>query len=207
VYSKCPELREVGSKKEYSNYLEKVFPDSQIKDVVYHDTDNDFDIFDKDKMGSFDSGTLGSGFYFSARPGGFYPNAKYKKSVILDAKNIALTKNTIIDFGEPESKDDRYTENIKIFDVGKMQRSLDETELNKKLIDKVKYLSGKVVTEKELSKLIANSYKELGYDGIKSEGTTAFGGEEEFVVFELGQIHILGSKKDIDNFKVFVKER
>jgi len=42
-----PELASVGTPEQYSAYLDSIFPESKVKDVVYHGTNKKFDKFDK----------------------------------------------------------------------------------------------------------------------------------------------------------------
>ena len=57
---------------QYSQYLDSIFPDSQVKDIVYHGSRNadKFDNFDDNLIGELDSGFFGRGIYFS-------PDVKY----------------------------------------------------------------------------------------------------------------------------------
>jgi hypothetical protein len=66
VFDKNPELSKIGTKEQYSNYINTIFPDSVVKDIVYHGTYANFnDEFDKSQLGS----TTGSGSYTSKRTG------------------------------------------------------------------------------------------------------------------------------------------
>src|SRR5690606_18504262 len=40
LFKENPELANIGTKQQYSQYLESVFPDSKVKDIVYHGTGN-----------------------------------------------------------------------------------------------------------------------------------------------------------------------
>lgn len=59
------ELSNIGTPKEYSQYLGTVFPDSKVKDIVYHGSDTKIQKFDKSKIGSGAGRLLGDGFYFT----------------------------------------------------------------------------------------------------------------------------------------------
>ena len=59
VFEENPELANIGSKQDYSEYLDTIFKTSKVKDIVYHNSPNKFDKFDKLKVGSNTSG-LGS---------------------------------------------------------------------------------------------------------------------------------------------------
>ena len=69
-----PELANIGTVEEYSQYLDTIFPDSKVKDILYHGTDKEFDTFDKTTRGKntgsekFEDGTLTdsmSAFFFT----------------------------------------------------------------------------------------------------------------------------------------------
>lgn len=45
VFNQNPELLSVGSKEEYSKYLDNIFPESKVKDIVYHGTNMKLDDF------------------------------------------------------------------------------------------------------------------------------------------------------------------
>ena len=49
----------------YSQYLDTIFPDSKVKDIVYHGTEDKFEKFDIKFFGKNDFGDLGKGFYFA----------------------------------------------------------------------------------------------------------------------------------------------
>ena len=48
VFYKCPELRKIGTKKQYAEYIKTVFPNSIHKNIVYHGSKNweNFEIFE-----------------------------------------------------------------------------------------------------------------------------------------------------------------
>ena len=66
VFQQHPELANVGTPEQYSKYLETIFPNSKIKDIVYHSSHNKIENF-RDNM---------FGIYFSYSPiqGGGYGN-------------------------------------------------------------------------------------------------------------------------------------
>jgi len=53
VFEQSPEIKELfkGDKILYQQYLNSIFPDSKVKDIVYHGTYQDFEGFDKEKLG------------------------------------------------------------------------------------------------------------------------------------------------------------
>ena len=51
LFKQSPELKKIGTPEEYANYIASIFPNSQVKNVVYHGTLKVFDVFDKNKRG------------------------------------------------------------------------------------------------------------------------------------------------------------
>ncbi|OGI65921.1 hypothetical protein A2914_01345 [Candidatus Nomurabacteria bacterium RIFCSPLOWO2_01_FULL_41_21] len=45
VFEQNPELAQIGTKEQYSEYLDTIFPESKIKDIVYHASPNKFPEF------------------------------------------------------------------------------------------------------------------------------------------------------------------
>jgi len=80
VFEQNPELADIGTKEQYSLYLETIFPESKIKDIVYHGSPKKFPKF-KDPSGS---GL--SHIWFSEKPLTHY-YGEYMYSVILNIKN------------------------------------------------------------------------------------------------------------------------
>jgi hypothetical protein len=208
VFDSTPELSNIGSSQQYSDYLDTVFPNSQFKDIVYHDTNVKFEKFEEDKIGKFDVGTLGRGFYFSGKGKSFYSEAKETINAILDIKNPALVDSTIYELGDYRAdglkKGEILIHNKQyLLDILPVANS-DEKNTQKQIIGGIEKYFNKKIKESELSKIVRDIHIKNGYDGIMSSGTTAFSGEKEYVVFKPSQIHILGSKQDINGFKSFV---
>ena len=45
VFEKNPELAQIGTRERYSEYIDAIFPDSKVKDIVYHASPNKFSEF------------------------------------------------------------------------------------------------------------------------------------------------------------------
>ncbi|MFA6273993.1 MAG: hypothetical protein WC662_02425 [Candidatus Paceibacterota bacterium] len=148
----------------YSKYLDTIFPDSKVKDIVYHRTGEKFDVFDKSKINK----TNANRFYFSPFNTGRY--GEYVIQAILNIKNLAMPSN------------DEFI-----------------NDLNKRHPE---YTKGKSQWFHLPSHIYVNADK-YGYDGVfEYEGTN----DDEYSVYHPEQIHILGSKQDIQNFKEFVSK-
>ena len=66
LFDSNPELASIGTQEQYSQYLDSIFPDSQVKDIVYHGTNNIFESFSKSKLGeSTTSPSAYEGFFFT----------------------------------------------------------------------------------------------------------------------------------------------
>jgi len=45
TYKQHPKLVNIGTKEQYSHYLNTIFPDSKVREILYHGTDTYFDFF------------------------------------------------------------------------------------------------------------------------------------------------------------------
>lgn len=164
VYNKYPELSIIGTPEQYSQYLDSIFPNSKVKDILYHRTSQDFNKFDKSKIKKPNANR----FYFSPINTGRYGNII--KLVVLNIKNLA----------EP------YEEEF-INDVKKKHPE---------------YTEGKSKWFHLPAQIYVNADK-YGYDGVYAfKGTN----DDEYSVYEPKQIHILGTKQDMEMFKAFLKK-
>lgn len=137
VFHENPELENIGSKSQYSQYLDTIFPNSKVKDIVYH--------------------------------GSKAPNIKEFKKSEYGHEGISFTYS--------KNRAEGYAKDASWNTVKK-----DGTPWY-----------GKVYS------VLINA-KEIGKDYEDLENL-----QEELIVFEPEQIHILGSDKDIDGFKEFIK--
>jgi hypothetical protein len=189
LFESNPELATIGTAKQYSQYLDTIFPDSQVKDIVYHSTNAEFKEFDPSKAGTrkegagkdgTDLGAWGKGLYFT-------PNAKYTKvygknrhAVIVNITNPKTIINN-------EADNSMYT--------GKSIQELwgkDKDGVIQKVTDWLEFLydgnpHGKL-----------EDFQEIGL-GFKPEII-------DVVVDKSNQIYVLGSKQDIEGFKNFVTQ-
>lgn len=163
VFEQHSELAEIGTKEQYAEYLDTVFPESKVRDIVYHRTGKKFDAFDKSKTNKM----AGSRFYFSPINTGRYGN--HTVQAILNIKNLAVP----------------YSNNF-MNDVNKRHPE---------------YTKGKSEYFHLPAQVYVNADK-YGYDGVYAyEGTN----DDEYSVYLPEQIHILGSKQDIEGFKKFAQ--
>jgi hypothetical protein len=161
LFREYPELENIGTKQEYSQYLDTIFPNSKVKDIVYHSSESKFTKFK-------DPSTSGlSHIWFSEKPlsSQFGSNIYF---VILNLQNPLTEDN-------PD-----YVKELKFF-------------------------------EKPLNPNWTNNYQSTGelprykYDGtIRSSRVD---GGKSITVRKPEQVHLLGSKEDIEGFTQYIKNK
>jgi hypothetical protein len=143
-----PELSSIGSLEQYYNYLKTIFPNSKVKNFVYHSSSNEIEKFRNTMFGT----------YFSYSP----IKDVYGKNIIIALINV---KNPLI---KPKPTD---SEEVKI------------------------------IYDKEFRNYNNPSSQ---YDS-SIEGSTVTDEGIQIRVKDPNQIHILGSKEDLEKFKNYTK--
>lgn len=255
IFIENSELSNIGTPQQYFQYLDTIFPDSKVKEIVYHTTPNKFEKFDKNFLQKgIGNTTEGIGFYFSNRKGSYleYKDIvniqneitkdneakelsinnleKYKSELEAYLKNILglelnLDDKEFINDNElPLKVYEDYNTYKKVADnYFNLKNSLEAQGINKSMNeDSISYeeniLSRVEDSEANLLNVILNIktpkiFKERqslkDNNTLKNnDGTITIIGKDDiqYVVFEPEQIHILGSKQDIEGFKNFVKK-
>ena len=226
VFNENPELSKIGTVEQYASYLDTIFPDSQVKDIVYHGTNEKFDKFDKNKLGTKTvNETNKLGFYFSTRRIAEIFNGNFNLSDFLfirdnEEKSTEFFEKLQTRYGR-EQAIKIYKELISLTNDSTGLHSLSKLDapdsriisvlLNIKnpfYIEGIDFIG---MTRKggfEGTKLIKNKIKNKDSIIIK-KATEEFAGEDEvqddnYIVFEPEQIHIVSSKADIQGFKDFM---
>ena len=151
LFNSNSELSNIGNEQQYSQYLDSIFPDSQVKDIVYRATSKDrADLKEKPRS---------------------------EVIYTTDSKWYALNFND-------------YTAGVAVPMLINSVNPYIETE--RKLLRET---YGKFVNPKDLIKDGVDAV--IGQDAGQKEGKT-------IVVTNPEQIHILGSKQDVEGFKEFV---
>lgn len=160
VYNQYPELADIGTQEQYSQYLKTIFPNTKTKGVFYHASPNKFTTFNKPSSGL-------SHIWFSGEPitGGQYGSNIY--TVLLNIQNP---------LSEYESN---YSDEIRKF----------ENPTNPNWVNNY-----------------PNELPQFKYDGTIRSSRIGGGGSKSITVRNPEQIHILGSEKDVEEFKKFVKK-
>jgi hypothetical protein len=187
LFDQNEELSRIGSKEQYIEYLKTIFPESKLKEIVYHSTNKNFEEFDKEKVGSRvegapvggDTGAFGRGIYFTTNITYSKVYGKNTKYCLVNIKNPKLIFNN-------EANDKMYT-----------NKSIKELWGN---FDGVifKVTDWKAVVDSGVHASM-EEFNSVGL-GINNKPEIV-----DVVVDNQSQVHILGSKDDIEKFKNFLK--
>ena len=83
LFESNPELANIGTPEQYSQYLDTIFPDSKVKDIVYHGSKEKFDTVDVSKS------KFQKGFYF-AKDKSIAKGYGNTLPLLVDSKNIQV---------------------------------------------------------------------------------------------------------------------
>ena len=203
AYESTPALQELGTQEEYNDYIARVSlgiiknPSSgeynytsQLKDIVYHGTAAEFEQFKPIKP-NFDTLNSIEGIYNFSTNKEFVK--RYGKRTITAILNL---KNPIKDTTSGEFIDDMDRPlSEALFKTGKQK---SKNVLAPKYDESLKDTDGVInnITGEEYVAKHPISGREIG---LPKQAIIS--------VFEPEQIHILGSKQDIEGFKEFVKTK
>jgi hypothetical protein len=231
VFEHDPELADIGTKEQYLEYLETVFPESLIRRPVYHETKSNWfktGKFDLDKIGETDAGYYGKGFYFSTlRFSGGYghyefasllniENPKYHVETYTVGKQIlmGLTKeeSRLIAVSWLEERIRTLRADLENLQNGIIAKHHDipadadfETYWEGKRTERMVGISALLDLALEelrnIDSLVDEYYSHDGF--LTSDDLSNY---EEVMVRDPDQIHILGSQTDKDQFQEFVEK-
>lgn len=235
----------------YSQYLDQIFPNSVVKDIVYHGTNLNFDKFDKDRIGSntavkgekpsfsFSNNrkqaeaysseiTVGqntnelAGVWFEENQH-IFKNGDITTGVIDEnnviehyKKELENSKEMISPTGEIDPLTNKYklipVNNKTLKQLAEIKTKEWQKEYNTLLTVGPKVMSviidvknPKIVDfkgEKKSIKFKEEQKNTIG-DAFIAKNIDDWGKGDVIQVFEPEQIHILGSKQDIEGFKEF----
>jgi hypothetical protein len=175
---KITSQQEQQAKQLYSQYLDSIFPDSKVKDIVYH------------------GGRKGIEFFTKYGNNNHNQSDYYTKNGIYFTDSIEYAKNPYADRYGKDGQVYRVLINIKnpipfdkLFKTEIIENNIIVGYKNDGYVKPSEYGSTDTIDDEDLEKI-----KKDGYDGIIGEK----------IVFEPEQIHILGNKQDIEGFKEFV---
>ena len=198
----------------YSQYLDTIFPDSKVKDIVYHGSDvKDLQEFSLKYFGQKDAGDRGYGIYLSKDKNIAQGYGDYLYNVLLNIKNPynvrfedndpsylwnRIERNTYKEDIEKLEKDRaKWIEKVNNNDIG--YAFFEQLSKNASKKEQLKFVNDKI------NKQISDKQERLDELDIISKSDGVINKDYELVT-KPEQIHILGSKQDIQGFKNWVDE-
>ena len=175
VFESNSELSNIGTQEQYSQYLDSIFPDSKVKDIVYHGANEPIEGENFTKR----EGATGGGIWFSG------------------SKKYAQIQ---MDRAQP-------SESL----IGRKLRgapTMYQVILNIKKPKNFYNATGALLvqTPREFEKQYDKESNDAAlFHHPNSKKPANRDSADQVVVFEPEQIHILGSKQDIEGFKKFVQ--
>jgi hypothetical protein len=215
IFEQNPKLAQIGTKEQYSEYLDTIFPESKIKEIVYHGTNKNSykailkDGFNLSKSGS-NLGYMGKIMSFFTIKG--YTNIFENGAIVYSLINI---NSKFIDNSGNLNKEGMNELKLKLLDLKIIPFVNNLDELNNDIISVndndrnigfktardttrlINYLFSRIKNPQDVYNLIL---ADLGISGLK---------RNDIIVdmLSVDQIYVLGSKKDIENFKKFVSKK
>jgi hypothetical protein len=206
LFESNSELAEIGNTQQYSAYLDTIFPDSKVKDIVYHGTPYKFDKFKGISFFSddiYEAGILGSQRFFhdilTKEQKEYLDSVQYNPGGAEAAFEGAL----FYVFGKGIKNEDykdayEYLKSEGILDKYKIYKIA--VLINVENITK----SSEPIHKDTLLKQTKNNEIIKGKDLMPSFGYKR--NDTVYAVFEPEQIYILGSTKDIQGFKEYIED-
>ena len=191
VFEKNPELENIGTKEQYSKYLKTIFPESKVKDIVYHGSKTKTTEFKKKKgkKGSRKNVTFVTPSYSFAKSFGWH-NDENVTPVLINAEKL-------FDYEEVNNEELNQIVELEYKRLNKEHSKEFAEKFAKDVKKDISY--GKwTFFNKDYVADFLNSKK---YDSWKEHE----GKSENYAIFDPSQIHLLGSKQDIEKFKDFVQ--
>lgn len=170
VFEQNTELSQIGNQELYSKYLDTIFPESKVKDIIYHGGTFDENDRGKDPF----TGEFGGKYGFYLTGSKSRANKYIKSNYNEDYVSRSKLYSTIVNIKNPLDR--------KIW--GKWKFGLDS------------------IGEKEMQIIKDNNADGLIEKDFLSRFTQY---NTQYVVFDINQIHILGSSSDIEKFKSFMR--
>jgi len=153
VFNSNPELAKIGTQQQYSQYLDTIFPNSKVKDIVYHGSASKFDAFEKEKLGiNTKSPSAYNGFFF----------AKDKETSLsyIGEQTFEYSQEYIDYVNQFRNELDRLNSEI---DKTVTERDTILKKLNNLITKLLDFINGRKLSakEKELAVKIENLYDEF----------------------------------------------
>ena len=178
-----PELASIGTPEQYSAYLDTIFPDSKVKDIVYHGVIKGREAYNN---------ILQKGFDFKTKRNWDNSKSSFKED-----------DNTGMFFSDMSTGQLYGTElTYKINEKGEYEDVAYDNVIAA-ILNIENLETGKETSSGTASKFYKENRDKNNIGMFGPEGGSE-GVHDNYVVFEPEQIHILGSKQDVEGFKRFV---
>ena len=193
LFDSNPELSKIGSVQQYSNYLDTVFPNSKVKDIVYHNSPNKFDKFDNLKIGTTTSG-IGSedrflGIFFTSDKTA-YEGFNIKGYQYPSLVNLNNPKNGGINYNNlPEL---RTEDDFKNYQKQLKSESFDGINYGKAFLDMEEGgyeipIQEAIVFEPEQIHILGSKQDIAGFKDFVNKNTSTKNNFKDFTTFELSE--------------------
>ena len=186
VFHLCPELEKIGNQEQYGKYLETIFPESKVHDIVYHNSDHDIKAFNRDHDFYRIEKNKNRAFYFTINKN--FWERKNSYPALLNIHKIADVNL---------AEDQELVSIVNILSENGYEIGYQNPITMENLISEIKRGSPYVCEIPEISKFL----RKKGFAYKTPEGGATY------AVFEEEQIHSLGSRTDTEKFKEFVNSQ
>jgi len=197
VFSQSPELASIGSKAQYLQYLSTIFKTSKLKDIVYHGSNQKINQFEIKKEPLIHFGSKNAALQ----------RGDVLNQVLLNVKDLQTIKDGMWFLGTDEGGLLKELLGRNILTIEEV-KSINEAK--NKAIRESPYFhenyrmalpEGEKAGNKKLQEIFKD--KNIGFEYInlsEDKGSTSY------AIPSQEQIHILGSKQDIEGFKKYVNK-
>ena len=196
VFEQNPELANIGTQQLYSQYLDTIFPDSKVKDIVYHGSNQKIEQFEVRKEPLIHFGTKSAALQ----------RGNVLNQTILNIKDLQTIKDGMWFLGTDEGGLLKELLDRNILTIEEV-KSINEVK--HKAIQQSPYFhenyrmaipAGEKAGNQKLQEILKN--KNIGFEYVNESEDK---GSVSYAVPSQEQIHILGSKQDIEGFKKWKK--
>lgn len=198
VFEQIPELAKIGTIEQYSEYLDSVFPESKLKDIVYHGNRNT-------RIEKFDTSLVRGDIDRNFGVGGYFTPDRHRARIYSGSKTYDKTISVILNLENPFiAYSPTVSENLGIYKKMENGKNISDYSDN----------DGVIVYNGILPRVYSSKFRDIlvEYIGPKENGLPSTNANEfllpellEIVVPKSEQIHILGSQQDLENFKRFTE--
>lgn len=212
VFEQNPELAKIGTKEQYSEYLDSIFPDSKLKNIIYHGTS--IDSYNSILKEGFDLNKSGGNLGYMGKIASFFTEKGWTNNFEKGAVVLALV-NIISEYIDNSGNLTEEGMNVlkqKLIDLKIIPFVNSLEELNEDIIsvnDNDRNVGFK--TARDTIRLVNYLFERINnpddtYNSILADlNISGLKRNDEVVdMLSVNQIYVLNSQMDIENFRKFV---